>query len=142
MDPLGLCVTRNLRRDDINWTKLAAGAAITSVGVAVMVGGTVLTYAMLVGEHALAVPTLGISFGMAVHTLATGTTIIVTGVNITRVGVGTIRDALSERRHVANSKTDLCCPPWTEGQPTGSFEGKPPAEWLPSPSEAPFVDIV
>ena len=116
---------------------------VTIVGGAVAVGGAAITYFLLKGEAILAVPTLGGSLLLTGETIATGTTIMISGGYIIKIGVDTIMDALSEGAHVAKNKSGPCPPTNGSmgGQPTGVFEGRPPAELLPSPSEAPFADL-
>ena len=62
------------------------GGFITVTGAVIMVGGGVITVAILSGEHALAIPSVGMSLAMISHTIAIGGTIIGIGRTFTVIG--------------------------------------------------------
>ncbi len=62
------------------------GGFITATGAVIMVGGGVVTAAILYGEHALGIPSFGWSLAMIPHTIAIGGTIIGAGRTFTLIG--------------------------------------------------------
>ena len=91
--------------DPVNWIdqdgllksgKLIAGIGTGVAGIITAVGGVAITYALLTGEAALAVPSGGASLLFTIHSVALGGTITATGGIILKIGLDMIRDALIE----------------------------------------------